>query len=259
MGMKPGNILVAGGAGSGKTSTLNCLASFIPPSHRIITIEDTAELQLPVEHWVRLETRPMNIEGKGEVDMDKLLKTTLRMRPDRIIVGEVRGKEAESLFTAMNTGHEGSLGTLHANSAKETITRLSNPPMNVTPFMISVLDIILIQERVQERGKVHRRVSEIAEVTGIKNEKVQLSYIYKWDTKANCIKETGTPSYILSKLASLKGITLTEVKEEVKKREEVLNWMVEHGIRDLKNVARVFDSYCTDPDIFNEENQERKS
>ncbi len=109
LGVKPANILVAGGTGSGKTTTLNALAMFIPPSERVISIEDTAELQLPVEHWVRLETRPPNLEGKGEVTMDDLVRNTLRMRPDRIIVGEVRGPEARTMFTAMNTGHNGAL------------------------------------------------------------------------------------------------------------------------------------------------------
>lgn len=109
LGVKPANVLVAGGTGSGKTTTLNALAMFIPPSERVISIEDTAELQLPIEHWVRLETRPPNIEGKGEITMDDLVKNTLRMRPDRIIVGEVRGPEARTMFTAMNTGHNGAL------------------------------------------------------------------------------------------------------------------------------------------------------
>lgn len=109
LGVKPANILVAGGTGSGKTTMLNSLAMFIPPSERVISIEDTAELQLPIEHWVRLETRPPNLEGKGEVTMDDLVRNTLRMRPDRIIVGEVRGPEARTMFTAMNTGHNGAL------------------------------------------------------------------------------------------------------------------------------------------------------
>ena len=109
LGVKPANVLVSGGTGSGKTTLLNSLAMFIPPSERVISIEDTAELQLPIEHWVRLETRPPNIEGKGEVTMDDLVKNTLRMRPDRIIVGEVRGPEARTMFTAMNTGHNGAL------------------------------------------------------------------------------------------------------------------------------------------------------
>ncbi len=109
LGVKPANVLVAGGTGSGKTTTLNSLAMFIPPSERVISIEDTAELQLPIEHWVRLETRPPNIEGRGEITMDDLVKNTLRMRPDRIIVGEVRGPEARTMFTAMNTGHNGAL------------------------------------------------------------------------------------------------------------------------------------------------------
>ncbi|HDY74712.1 MAG TPA: CpaF family protein, partial [Euryarchaeota archaeon] len=127
--VKPANILVSGGTGSGKTTTLNCLGSFIPQTNRVLSIEDTAELQLPVNHWVRLETRPPNIEGTGEITMERLLRNTLRMRPDRIIVGEVRGPEANTLLTAMNTGQSGSMGTLHANNSRETITRLVNKPM----------------------------------------------------------------------------------------------------------------------------------
>jgi len=124
MGAKPANILVSGGTGSGKTTTLNVLATYIPAHERIITIEDTAELNLPLEHWVRLEARPPSIEGTGEISMDVLVKNALRMRPDRIIVGEVRHKEASTLFTAMNTGHDGCMGTIHANSAEETMVRI---------------------------------------------------------------------------------------------------------------------------------------
>jgi flagellar protein FlaI len=120
LGAKPANILVSGGTGSGKTTTLNVLASFVPASERIITIEDTAELKLPVEHWIRFETRPPSIEGTGEITMDTLVKNSLRMRPDRIIVGEVRHAEAFTLLTAINTGHDGCMGTVHANSASET-------------------------------------------------------------------------------------------------------------------------------------------
>ena len=143
----PSNLIISGGTSSGKTTTLNTLTSFIPPSERIITIEDTLELQLPHSHLIRTETRPPNIEGKGEVTMDLLLKNSLRQRPDRIIVGEVRSKEAITLFSALNTGHSG-MGTLHANSTKETITRLINEPMNVPNIMINSIDFIIIQKRI---------------------------------------------------------------------------------------------------------------
>ncbi|MEW6592660.1 MAG: CpaF family protein, partial [Candidatus Hadarchaeota archaeon] len=122
LGSKPANLLLSGGTGCGKTTMLNSASNFVPGSERIISIEDTAELQLPHKHWVRMETRPPNVEGKGEITMDDLVKNALRMRPDRMVVGEVRGPEARTMFTAMNTGHDGCMGTVHANSASETVT-----------------------------------------------------------------------------------------------------------------------------------------
>jgi flagellar protein FlaI len=146
-GAKPANILISGGTGSGKTTTLNVLANFIPESDRILTIEDTAELNLPIKHVIRFEGKPPGLEGKGELSLEILTKNTLRMRPDRIIVGEIRHKEATTLFTAMNTGHDGCMGTVHANSAKETIVRLTSPPMEVPSLMLSGIDFIIIQKR----------------------------------------------------------------------------------------------------------------
>src|SRR4029079_5290796 len=118
------NVLVSGGTGSGKTTLLNCLSSFIPDTERIVTIEDSAELQVQHTHVVRTDTRPPNIEGRGEVTQRDLVKNSLRMRPDRIIVGEVRGSEALDMLQAMNTGHDGSISTVHANSARDSISRL---------------------------------------------------------------------------------------------------------------------------------------
>ena len=130
LGVKSANAIISGGTSSGKTTTLNALSAFINPSERIITIEDTLELQIPHEHVIRMETRPANVENKGELTMNDLVKNSLRQRPDRIIVGEVRAEEAITLFTALNTGHSG-FGTLHSNDARETITRLTNKPMSV--------------------------------------------------------------------------------------------------------------------------------
>ncbi|MEE3490871.1 MAG: CpaF family protein, partial [Methanobrevibacter sp.] len=127
LGVKSANAIISGGTSSGKTTTLNALSAFINPNERIITIEDTLELQIPHEHVIRMETRPANVEGKGELTMNDLVKNSLRQRPDRIIVGEVRAGEAITLFTALNTGHSG-FGTLHSNDARETITRLTNEP-----------------------------------------------------------------------------------------------------------------------------------
>ncbi|MFQ5814967.1 MAG: ATPase, T2SS/T4P/T4SS family, partial [Candidatus Hydrothermarchaeaceae archaeon] len=247
-GIKPANILVSGGSGSGKTTTLNCLGSFIPSSDRVLTIEDTAELQLPVEHWVRLETRPQNIEGRGEVTMDMLLKNTLRMRPDRIIVGEVRGSEARTLLAAMNTGQNGCLGTLHANTAKETITRVTNAPMSVPLVMIPSLNLILMQNKFSHKGKTVRRITEIAEVTGIEDGRVQMNNIFEWDPRDDRVKETGTPSIIKARLAELKGVKLEEVEEELKRRMDVLSYLTREGLRGINEVGKVINEYYINPE-----------
>ena len=144
LGVKSANAIISGGTSSGKTTTLNALSAFINPKERIITIEDTLELQIPHEHVIRMETRPANVENRGELTMNDLVKNSLRQRPDRIIVGEVRADEAITLFTALNTGHSG-FGTLHSNDARETITRLTNPPMSVPEIMIQAIDFIIMQ------------------------------------------------------------------------------------------------------------------
>lgn len=165
LGVKSANAIISGGTSSGKTTTLNALSSFINPKERIITIEDTLELQIPHEHVIRMETRPPNVENRGELTMNDLVKNSLRQRPDRIIVGEVRGSEAITLFTALNTGHSG-FGTLHSNDARETITRLTNAPMSVPNIMISAIDFIIMQNRIyRSDGVSFRRISEVAEVS----------------------------------------------------------------------------------------------
>jgi flagellar protein FlaI len=251
LGVKPANVLVSGGTGSGKTTTLNSLGMFIPPSERVITIEDTAELQLPVEHWVRLETRPPNVEGKGEITMDDLVKNTLRMRPDRIIVGEVRGPEARTMFTAMNTGHDGCMGTIHANSARETIVRLESPPMNVPRIMIPALDIIIMQVRFHSRKKgTIRRITEIAEVSGIEAESVQLNKLYKYDPAKDELVPTGVPSRTLNTLAHHTGMTVSELEVEKEKRKIILEWMVEQGIRSIEKVGHYIRQFYIDEEAL---------
>jgi len=251
LGVKPANVLVSGGTGSGKTTLLNSLAMFIPPSERVISIEDTAELQLPIEHWVRLETRPPNIEGKGEVTMDDLVKNTLRMRPDRIIVGEVRGPEARTMFTAMNTGHDGCMGTIHANSARETIVRLESPPMNVPRIMIPALDVVLMLVRFHSRKKgTIRRVTEIAEVSGIEGESVQLNKLYKYDAAKDELVSTGVPSRFMNILSQHTGMTPMELELEKEKRKLVLDWMIERGIRSIEEVGHYIREFYMDPESF---------
>lgn len=222
LNVRPSNIIISGGTGSGKTTTLNTLSSFIPSDERIITIEDVLELQIPQEHVIRTETRPPNIEGKGEINMDILLKNSLRQRPDRIIVGEVRSKEAITLFGALNTGHSG-MGTLHANSTQETITRLINPPMNVPSIMINSIDFIVMQNRIfHPTHGIIRRVTEVAEVVGMEMNKVQLNKIYQYNYSEDKLEYTAISSKALNEMASMKGISIKEITKEIKDRESYL-------------------------------------
>lgn len=170
------NVLISGGTGSGKTTLLNCLTRYIDSTERIITCEDTAELQLQQPHVVRLETRPPSLEGTGEITMRDLIKNCLRMRPERIIVGEVRGAEAMDLLQAMNTGHDGSMGTVHANNAREAIARIealvnmnaSNLPIRVIRDMIvSSVDVVIQVERLRDGS---RRVMSVSEVMGLEGD-----------------------------------------------------------------------------------------
>ncbi len=249
LGVKPANILIAGGTASGKSTTLNVATTFVPERDRIISIEDTAELQLPHRHWVRLETRPPNVEGRGEITMDDLTKNALRMRPDRIIVGEVRGPEAMTMFTGMNTGHDGCMGTLHANSAMETITRLTEAPMNVPEIMIPALDVIVMQQRLHHRQKGQiRRVTEIAEVTGFEDGKPQLSRIYKWSPRTDDVEPTGVPSQIKRTIADFAGLSGKDFTIELEKRATVIEWMREKKIRNIFEVGKVVQDYYRDPD-----------
>ena len=180
------NILVSGGTGSGKTTLLNALSSFIPSSERVITIEDAAELRLQQEHVVRLETRPPNAEGRGEVAMRDLVKNALRMRPDRIIIGETRGAEALDMLQAMNTGHEGSLTTVHANTPRDALSRLETmilfagtnlPDRAMREQISSALDVIVQVSRLSDGT---RRVMSVTEVTGTEGDMIQLQEIYRF-------------------------------------------------------------------------------
>jgi pilus assembly protein CpaF len=181
------NVLISGGTGSGKTTLLNCLTGFIDTDQRIVTCEDTAELQLQQPHAVRLETRPPNIEGEGEITMRDLVKNCLRMRPDRIIVGEVRGPEAFDLLQAMNTGHDGSMGTLHANSPREALSRIESmitmggftlPAKTIREIMTGSIDVIVQAARLRDGS---RRITHITEVVGMEGEVIITQDLFLYD------------------------------------------------------------------------------
>jgi pilus assembly protein CpaF len=181
------NVLISGGTGAGKTTLLNVLSGFIPENERIVTIEDSAELQLQQPHVVRLETRPPNIEGRGEVNQRDLVRNSLRMRPDRIVVGEVRGPEAMDMLQAMNTGHDGSLTTVHANTPRDALTRIESMvsmtgisfPTKVLREQISSAIDVVVQIARHEDGR--RRVVSIQEVNGMEGDVITMSELYRFD------------------------------------------------------------------------------
>jgi pilus assembly protein CpaF len=189
------NILISGGTGSGKTTLLNTLSSFIPNTDRIVTIEDAAELQLQQDHVVRLETRPANIEGKGAIIATDLVRNALRMRPERIIIGECRGPEALDMLQAMNTGHEGSMTTLHANSPRDAISRLETmimmagfelPLKAMRTQIASAIDLVVQASRLQGGA---RKVTHITEVVGMEQDTVVMQDVYKYEKEG--VDETG--------------------------------------------------------------------
>ena len=181
------NVLISGGTGSGKTTLLNCLTAFIDASERVITCEDSAELQLQQPHVVRLETRPPNLEGEGEITMRDLVKNCLRMRPERIIVGEVRGPEAFDLLQAMNTGHDGSMGTLHANSPREAMSRMQGmitmggfnlPEKTLREMIVSSIDVIVQAQRLRDGS---RRITHITEVIGSEGDVITTQDLFLYE------------------------------------------------------------------------------
>jgi pilus assembly protein CpaF len=189
------NTLISGGTGSGKTTLLNCLTAFIDTDERVITCEDAAELQLQQPHVVRLETRPPNLEGQGQITMTELVRNCLRMRPERIIVGEVRGPEAFDLLQAMNTGHDGSMGTLHANSPREALSRLEGmitmggynlPSKTIREMICGSIDIIIQAARLRDGT---RRITHITEVLGTEGDVIITQDLFVYDIEGE--DETG--------------------------------------------------------------------
>jgi len=235
------SILIAGGTASGKTSALNCFANFFPPNHRIISIEDTREIRLPkFLHWVPLNTRLPNAEGKGEISMEDLLVNSLRMRPDRILVGEVRRKrEAETLFEAIHTGHS-VYATFHANTAEEAIERLTNPPIDVPKIMLPAISLIIVQFRNRRTGT--RRTFQIAEILP----KSDFNILLQYDNKKDKLVKVNKSKSFFQTLKLFTGMDERELAKEIREKQRVLDYLVRKDITNVDEVGRIVAEYYTE-------------
>lgn len=246
------NIMVSGGTGSGKTTLLNVMLPFIQPNQRVLTIEDTRELTLPdYLHWVPMTTREANAEGKGSVGMLDLLVNALRMRPDRIIVGEVRRqKEAEVMFEAMHTGHS-VYATVHANTAEETIQRLTSPPIEIAPSLLEAVHLNVVMFRNRRLGV--RRILQLAEFvpqkTGNEGKTVlKPNILFRWRAATDTIEKYAESIRLFDELALHTGFTAQELNKNLSEKEKVLNWMVKEKIRDINEVGSIMAAYYAEPE-----------
>lgn len=241
------SILITGGVASGKTSLLNALSLFIKPELRIVSIEDTPELRLPHPHWVPAVARlPISeIGGKklGEVDLFDLLRESLRQRPDYLIVGEVRGREAYVLFQQIATGHA-SMSTIHADSMERLMDRLTTPPINLPGNLVEALDIIIFIMRLKYGAIYVRRVSSVYEILGFDRKKniPIVNEIFKWDPENDRFNPVN-PSIILKKISQHYGVPVENLQNEINQRVKVIDWMVDKNIQDYRDVARVVKLY----------------
>ena len=239
------SILVAGGIAAGKTTLLNCLSMFIKPDLKIVSIEDTPELNLPHDNWIPAVTRThfgLSTEN-ADVSLFDLLKASLRQRPDYIIVGEIRGSEAYTLFQAVSTGHLG-MSTVHAESVESTVYRLESAPMNIPRTLIAGIDIILVLKRMDIAGKPGRKTISTSEIVGLdpRSGEILTNEVYHYNAAEDAFDYTGR-SYIIEKIAEKTGITLEQANEEIERRKKIVRWMVKKHIRDYKDVSNIIRNY----------------
>ncbi len=242
------NIILSGGTASGKTSFLNICLPFIQPNHRIISMEDTRELNLPeFMHWVPMSSREPNPEGKGGVKLLDLLVNSLRMRPDRIIVGEIRRQmEAEVMFEAMHTGHS-VYTTFHANNAVETIRRFTNPPISIAPTMLESVHLNIVMFRNRRLGI--RRVLEVAEYIpehhGDKDS-IKANTLYRWRSTDDSIGKANESIRLLDELGIHTGLSPSEISNDLKEKQSILDWMVKQNITGIYRVGKIVSEYYKD-------------
>jgi len=244
------SVLVAGGVAAGKTSTLNCLSMFIKPELKVVSVEDTAELNLPHENWIPSVVRVgYGFEDKaaGAITLFDLLKAAVRQRPDFIIVGEVRGEEAYTLFQAMATGHLG-MSTIHAESVDSVIHRLESEPMNIPRSLLTMIDVIMVQIRTEIDGRPARRAFSIAEMVGLDQEtkEFKVNEVFRWNARNDTFQYSDR-SEILERNMKKFGLEEDAVRKELLRRKTVLEWMVKNNIRRYTDVANVIREYYADP------------
>lgn len=251
---KNATMLVAGGTASGKTTTLNALASFIRPGQKIVSIEDTQELNLLHENWIPAVSRQNFTDGKiGEINQFDLLRSALRQRPDIIIVGETRGREAYTLFQAMATGH-GGFSSIHSDSIEATFTRLSSSPMDIPKDLIAnTLDIITLQLKLRVKDRTVRRIIQISEIIGLDelSGEIKTHEIFKWDPITDTHSSAGN-SIVLNKIKERLGESNSEINDGLRRRKITLEWMVKNDIRQHKDVAKNILEFYSDPEKFYE-------
>jgi len=241
------NVIVSGGTGAGKTSLLNVLSMFIPPNQRVISIEQTREINLPsYMQWVPLVVREKTSEGTGGVDMLDLMINTLRMRPDRMIVGEIRrAEEAQVLFEAMHTGHS-VYATLHAETVSETVKRLTNPPISIPSVMMESLHLVIAMFRDRRSGL--RRVYEVGEIIPTDREGVEDSVIYRWRPYNDEIVAAETSVRLMDNLKGYTNMRDEDIAEDLAGKKLVLEWLVKNNINTVEGVGQVMSSYYDDPE-----------
>lgn len=235
------SLLVVGGTASGKTSMMNAVSLFIPQNAKVVSLEDTREIQLPHKNWLPTQTRELNAEGiKGDIDLFSLLKACMRQRPEYIIVGEVRGREAQTLFQAMNSGHA-TLSTIHAGSVYEAINRLTHDPINVPPVMFQALDLVVVQS-IYTLGKTRiRRCLSIHEIEVTKTGEINPVLLFEWDIQTDTFRRVFRKSKVLDEIAFHCGWDGEELEKQLRKREEFFTWALEvepPTIRDLANAIQ---------------------
>ncbi len=242
------NVIISGGTASGKTVLLNACMPFIPPNQRIISIEDTKELALPeFLYWTPLVTRLPNAEGKGSVSMLDLLINSLRMRPDRIILGEMRKhEEAMVLFEAMHTGHS-VYATLHADSAAETISRLVHPPLDIPANLLQAIHLNVVMFRDRRRGI--RRILQIAEIE-VEGETAKANTLYRWSPESDKLVKHSKSSRFFEEISRHTSMTEEEINKELNLKKKILSWMIDHKIRKLEDLGKTMNLYYQNKDLL---------